>query len=278
MSDSGTAVTFVIAPSRGWRALDLREVWQQRELVAFFVWRDLKVRFKQTVLGVAWVLLRPLLAMLVLSAVFWKVVKMPSDGIPYPLFVLTGMLAWSYLSTTVAAGAQSLVGSAHLITKVYFPRLVIPIAATLSGLVDTLASFAIALVLMMKYGLRPPLAATITLPGLLALLWLLSLGMSLWLGALNVRYRDVGALVPFLLQIWMYASPVVYPLSVVPARWKWVAAANPLAGIVEGFRSALCGRPWQISALVWSVVCAAGLVVGGLFFFRAAERTFADTV
>lgn len=268
----------VIRPSQPWAWVHFAEVWRYRELLYFLVWRDLKVRFKQTAVGVLWLLLRPTLSMIALTIVFWKLAKMPSDGVPYPVFVVVGTLGWSYFSTAVANGTSSLVGNSHLITKVYFPRIVIPSSTVISCLAETVASFCLLLALMAWYGIWPPLSSLVIVPLLLLLLMAMSLGFSLWLGALNVRWRDVGSLVPFLLQLWMYGTPVVYPLSVLPEKWRWIAMANPLCGVIEALRAALLARPWPWKPLAWSALAAAVVLLTGMMFFHQAERDFADTV
>lgn len=267
-----------IEASKRWRPVDPGEVWRYRELLYFLVWRDVKVRYKQTLLGVAWVALRPLLTVAILSVVFGRLARMPSDGLPYPVFVLAGMVPWNFFAGAVAAGTSSLVGSANLITKVYFPRLVIPLASVLSTFVDVAIHCALVLALMVWYGVAPPPGALLTVPALFVLAFGISVGTGLWLGALNVAYRDVGNAVPFLVQVWMYATPVVYPLSLVPERWRWLARLNPMTGVTEGFRSALFGRAWDLPSLALAAGLSSVLVFSGLFYFRSAERTFADTV
>jgi lipopolysaccharide transport system permease protein len=268
----------VIERSGPWRSLQLGEVWHYRELLYFLVWRDLKLRFKQTILGVAWVVLRPVLTMVMFTAVFGKLAKIPSDGLPYPVFVFAAMLPWNFFASSLQSGTNSLVGNAQLITKVYFPRLVIPLGTILSGFVDIGISFLLLLGLMAFYGQVPPASALVTVPLLFALIIVVSLGISLWLGALNVKYRDVGNAIPFFVQIWMYATPVVYPLSLVPERFRWIVSLNPMTGVVEGFRSALLGRPFPLIAVGLASLLGSVLLVSGLFFFRSSERTFADTV
>jgi lipopolysaccharide transport system permease protein len=268
----------VIEASSGWRALDLSEVWLYRELLYFLVWRDLKVRFKQTVLGVAWIVLRPLLSMVIFTVVFGRFARIPSDGLPYPIFVLAAMLPWNFFASAVTSGTQSLVGNAHLISKVYFPRLVIPLAAIVSSFVEIGVSLVLLLSLMVFYGRIPPASALVTVPLLLLLVLAVSFGASLWLGSLNVKYRDVGNAIPFFVQVLMYATPIVYPLSIVPEKYRWVVALNPMTGIVEGFRSALFGRPWAAGPLAAAAALGFAGLATGLFFFRSSERTFADTV
>jgi lipopolysaccharide transport system permease protein len=268
----------IIKPAPSWRMPDLAEVWRYRELLYFFVWRDVKVRYKQTAIGVLWVLIRPLLSVAVFAVVFGRLVKVPSDGLPYPVFVLAAMVPWTFFSVALSSGANSLVGNASLITKIYFPRLVIPISSVISALVDIAVSFVLVLALMAWYGQVPPLSALLTVPAVFLLTFTVALGVSLWLGALNVRWRDVGNALPFLAQVWMYATPIVYPLSVVPPQWRWVAALNPMTGVVEAFRSALFRRPWEGTSLLFAIGFATFSIVGGLIYFRSSERTFADMV
>ena len=278
MAESPEPPVVVIAPSPRWRALELSEIWRFRDLLFFLVWRDVKVRYKQTVLGVLWVALRPLLSVAAYSVVFGRLARMPSEGLPYPIFVFAAMLPWSFFSTSVSVGTMSLAGNAHLISKVYFPRLIIPIASTLATFVDVGISFGAIVALMAFYGSAPAASSFLLIPALFALVACISLGASLWLGALNVRYRDVGNAVPFLLQIGMYATPVVYPLGLVPERYRNLVVLNPLTGVVEGFRAALFGKTLPATPLVVSGVLGLTLLVSGLYFFQSAERTFADTV
>jgi lipopolysaccharide transport system permease protein len=268
----------VIEASSGWRSLNLGEVWRYRELLYFLVWRDLKLRVRQTVLGVAWIVLRPVLSMLMFTAVFGKLAKIPSEGLPYPIFVLAAMMPWNFFSTALASSTTSLVGSAHLISKVYFPRLIIPLASIASSFVDIAISFVLVVSLMAFYGRVPPISAAVTIPLLFGLVFLVSLGASLWLGALNVKYRDVGNAIPYFVQIWMYATPVVYPLSLVPEKYRVLMMLNPLTGVVEGFRAAIFGTPLSRAAIAVSIVAALLSVGTGLFFFRSRERSFADTI
>ncbi len=276
MNTEGELLT--IEPSSGWRALNLAEVWRYRELLYFLVWRDVKVRYKQTILGVLWVVLRPLLTVTIFSVVFGRLARIPSDELPYPVFVLAAMVPWTFFSGALSAGTTSLVGSSHLITKVFFPRVIIPLASVLSTLVEVGINSVLVLALMAWYGGLPPASALVTVPALFLVTLVISLGTGLWLGALNVTYRDVGNAVPFLVQVWMYATPVVYPLSLVPERWRWVASLNPMAGVTEGFRSALFGRPWDFQSLNVAIGFGVVMLTSGLFYFRRAERTFADTV
>lgn len=256
------------------------ELWEYRELLYFLVWRDVKIRYKQAVLGGLWAILQPLLSMLVFTAVFGKLARIPSDGIPYPVFVYCGLLPWTYFANALTGASNSLVGSAHLITKVYFPRLMVPAAATVSGLLDLAVAFPILLALMAWSGV--PVASSPTsllaLPLLVLLAALLALGVGTWLAALNVRYRDVRYAIPFLVQVWMFATPIVYPMSLAPERYRWVIALNPMAGVVEGFRAAVLGRPMPIEALAVGIMAAFVFLVAGLGYFQHVERSFADVV
>jgi lipopolysaccharide transport system permease protein len=272
-----------IEPTPGWRAINFAEVWRFRELFYFLVWRDLKVRYKQTALGAAWAVIQPLFTMLMFTLFFGRLAKMPSDGIPYPVFSFAALLPWTYFANAVAAASNSLVGSANLITKVYFPRLIIPGAAVIAGLVDFAIAFVVLLLLIVGYvcsgyAVVPPPTAIITVPLLTVLTSAVALGVSLWLSALNVQYRDIRYVVPFMLQLWMFGSPVVYPLSLVPEQYRWVVALNPMTGVIEGFRSALLGSGWNFLALGISIAVGFGLLASGAFYFRRVERTFADIV
>lgn len=272
------APVLVIEPSRGWVGLKLKELWEYRELVYFLVWRDVKVRYKQTALGAAWAVIQPLFSMLVFTVVFGKLAKMPSDGIPYPLFSYAALLPWNYFAQGLSSSSDSLVGSANLIRKVYFPRLAIPVAAVCGGVVDFLIAFGVLLLMMGYFGVSPT-ANVMWLPGFLLLAVVTALGVGLWLSALNVQYRDVKYTVPFLVQFWMYATPIVYPSSLLPEPWKTLYGVNPMAGVVEGFRWALLGVKTPPGAMLWvSVAAAVLLLVSGAYFFRRMEKTFADVV
>jgi homopolymeric O-antigen transport system permease protein len=275
-----------IQPTPGWRAIDLGEIWRFRELFYFLVWRDLKVRYKQTVLGAAWAVIQPLFSMLVFTLFFGKLANMPSDDIPYPIFSYAALLPWTYFANALSMASNSMVGSANLITKVYFPRLIIPGAAVVAGLVDFAIAFAVMVVMMLGYIFAgqcpvPSPAALIAVPLLTLLTSAFALGVSLWLSALNVRYRDIRYVVPFALQLWMFATPIIYPLSVVADKapqFLWIMALNPMTGVVQGFRSALLGTPWDFVSLAFSLLLAAAVLVSGAFYFRRMERTFADIV
>jgi lipopolysaccharide transport system permease protein len=274
------------APPEGFTRLSARrgtglqfgELWAYRELLYFLVWRDIKVRYKQTALGAAWAILQPVLTMVVFTLFFGNLAKVPSDGIPYPLFSFTGLVPWTLFAYSLTESSGSLVSNQNLITKVYFPRLIIPLASVLSGLVDFAISFGVLLLLMLYYGVVPTVYIwTVPLFVLLAIAAALSVGI--WLSALNVEFRDVRYTIPFLTQLWMFVTPLAYASSLVPPRWRIVYGLNPMAGVVEGFRWALLGRTAAPSVLLAiSVAVVIVLLVGGTYYFRRMERTFADVV
>lgn len=272
----------IIQPSEGWALPRLGEIWAYRELLYFLTWRDVKVRYKQTALGVLWIVLQPVVSMLVFSLLFGILLKVPSGDVPYPIFAFAALLPWNYFAGALTRASQSLVSSANLITKVYFPRLMVPMSGVLAGLVDFGVSFGVLLVLILYY--RIPLTpALLLLPVFLLLAMLTALGFSLWLSALNAQYRDVGYLVPFLVQIWMYVTPVIYATSLVPERYRFVLALNPMTIVVEGFRWALLGADMSISwSTPWLLALSLGILgsvlLSGLLFFQHVERTFADVV
>ncbi|HEY4085657.1 MAG TPA: ABC transporter permease [Bryobacteraceae bacterium] len=268
----------ILRPSGRFTRLNLGDVWEYRDLLYFLVWRDIKVRYKQTALGAAWAVLQPLLTMVAFSVFFGKLAKVPSNGIPYPVFTFAALLPWQLFSYSMTEAGNSLIGSQNLITKIYFPRLVIPIAAVLGGLPDFAISFAVLLVLMAIYGIVPTLAI-LTIPLFILLAVATALAAGLWLSALNVKYRDVRYTIPFLAQFWLFLTPVAYPSSLVPARWRLLFGLNPMAGVVEGFRWALLGEKEAPGPmLVVSIVIVAVLLVTGLYYFRRLEATFADTI
>jgi len=272
------ATVTIIQPSRGWSALNLRDLWKYRELLYFLTWRDIKVRYKQTVLGAAWAVLQPFLTMVVFSIFFGGLAKVPSDGVPYPIFSYVALLPWQLFAYSLQNAGNSLVGSQNLITKVYFPRLVIPISAVLSGLVDFAIAFLLLIGMMFYYGI--PLRWTVlTLPLFILLALATSLAAGLWLSALNVKYRDVRYVIPFLTQFWLFLTPVAYPSSMVPEAIRPFYGINPMAGVIEGFRWALLGTTGGAGALmVVSVIVVLVLLIGGFYYFRRFERTFADIV
>jgi lipopolysaccharide transport system permease protein len=268
----------LIEPSRGWASLQLGQLWEYRELLYFIVWRDVIIRYKQTVLGVGWAVLQPLLTMIVFSAVFGAFAKLPSDGVPYPIFTYVALLPWNYFSGSFGRAGLSVVNSANLISKVFFPRLVIPVSATLSGLVDFAIAFVILLGMMLFYhiALTPRVLA---LPLFMVLNIATALGVGLWLGALNVKYRDVGYIIPFLAQIWLYASPVAYSSSIVPAQLQVIYGLNPMVGVINGFRWALLGTvALDVPMTAVSSFIVVVLLVTGAMYFRRTEKTFADIV
>jgi len=270
--------TFRIEPARGWTAIGLRELWQYRELLYFLTWRDVKVRYKQTALGAAWAIIQPFFMMVVFSLFFGRLAGVPSDGIPYPVFTFCALLPWQLFAHALTESSNSLVGSQHLITKVYFPRLVIPIAAVLGGVVDFVIAFVILLLMMLYYGIVPSWAV-LTLPGFLLLSLLTALAVGLWLSALNVQYRDIRYTINFLVQFWLFITPVVYPSSLIPEKYRAIYGLNPMAGVVEGFRWALLGKTEPPGAMLWvSVSVVVLLLVGGLYYFRRMEQEFADVV
>jgi lipopolysaccharide transport system permease protein len=270
--------TLRIQPSRGWSSLGLRELWHRRELVYFFIWRDLKVRYKQTALGAAWALLQPLATMLVFSLFFGRLAKMPSDGIPYPLFSYAALVPWMFFTNGLSQGANSLVANSHLLTKVYFPRLALPISSLMGGAVDFLVSL-IGLAGLMAYfgvGLSSRL---VFVPAFILLAFVTSLGIALWLAAINVQFRDVRHTVPFLTQFWMFATPIAYPSSLLSEPWRTVYGINPMVGVVEGFRWSLLDVATMPGPMVAvSSAVAVAVLVSGAFYFRRMERTFADVV
>lgn len=267
-----------IRPSRGWVALGLRELWEHRELLWFLVWRDVKVRYKQTALGASWAILQPIATMVVFSLFFGRLAGMPSDGLPYPIFSFAALVPWTFFSQGISQSANSLVGSQNLITKVYFPRLAIPIATVLAGLIDFALAFLVLIVMMLAYGIVPGPEA-LALPPLLLLALVTALGAGLWLSALNVQFRDVRYVVPFLTQLWLFLTPIAYPSSLLEEPWRTVYGLNPMAGVVEGFRWALLGTGEPPGAmLAASIVAALALLASGAFHFRRMEKTFADVV
>jgi len=266
-----------IAPPQGWSLPDFRELWHYRDLASFIVWRDLKVRYKQTVLGVLWAIIQPLFTMVVFSVVFGRLARLPSDGVPYPVFTFAALLPWQLFAAGLSAAAGSVVGSAGLVTKVYFPRLVVPIAAILVPLADFLISSVFASALLIWYGISPS-PAILALPVFLLIAIATALAAGLWLAALNVRYRDVHHVMPFLVQAWLFASPVAYSLSLVPEKWRGIYALNPMVTVIQGFRWSLVGgtSPWPL--VPSSLLVLAVLLVGGLLYFRRMEDSFADVI
>lgn len=268
----------LIHPSRGWVPLNLKDLWDYRELLYFLVWRDIKVRYKQTLLGAAWAIIQPLLTMVVFSIFFGRLAGVPSDGLPYPIFTFTALLPWQLFSHALTESGNSLVSNQQLITKVYFPRLAIPLSAVLAGLVDFAIAFLVLLALMLYYRIFPTIAV-LALPVFILLAIATALAAGVWLSALNVQYRDVRYIIPFLTQFWMFATPIAYSSSLVPEPWRAWYGLNPMAGVVEGFRWALLGKTGGVDSLVIvSTVAVCFLLFGGLVYFRRMEQTFADVV
>lgn len=266
-----------IVPQRGWVSLELRDLWRYRELLLLLTWRDIKVRYAQTVLGVAWAIIQPLLTMVIFSLIFGQLAKLPSDGLPYPIFTYTALLPWQLFAFALANSSQSLVGSQSLISKVYFPRLIIPIASVLPSLVDFAVSFLV-LIGMMFYYQVPLTARILALPLFLLLALATALAVGLWLSALNVQYRDIRYVVPFLTLFWQYATPIAYSASLIPEKWRLLYGLNPMTGVVEGFRWALLGSG-QVDGMIWvSVGIIFTILISGLAYFKRMEATFADVI
>jgi lipopolysaccharide transport system permease protein len=268
----------LIEPSRGWVALRLGAIWRYRELLYFLVWRDVKVRYKQTALGASWAILQPFFTMLIFSIFFGKLARMPSDGVPYPLFAYVALVPWTFFANGLTLSSNSLIANQGLLRKVYFPRLVIPLAAVASGLLDFAIAFVVLFGMLLWYDM--PLSwHALWLPALVVLALVTSLGAGLWFAALSIMYRDVQYVVPFLVQVWLYSTPIVYPASLVPERWRAWYALNPMVGVVEGFRWALLGTGAKPGPMILvSALAALALTLGGLMFFRRMERTFSDMV
>jgi lipopolysaccharide transport system permease protein len=268
----------IIKPSSGWAALDLKDLWIYRELVYFMTWRDLKVRYKQTVLGASWAVLQPFLTMVVFSIFFGGLAQVPSDNVPYPIFSYTALLPWTLFSKALLDASKSLVSSSHIITKIYFPRIILPLATILAGIVDFFIAFVVLLGMMVFYRVSPTIHIW-TLPLFLLLALVTAMGVGLWLSALNVLYRDINYATHFITQFWMFITPIVYSASMIPDQWRLIYSVNPMAGVVNGFRWALLGvgSPPGLDLLV-SVVVAFFLLISGLFFFKRTERLFADMV
>ena len=276
--DIGLGKPFAVREPRKGVSLNLKELWEYHELLYFLVWRDIKVRYKQTALGVTWAILQPLLTMVVFTIFFGRLAKVPSDGLPYPIFSFAALLPWQLFSNALTTSSTSLVANRDLITKVYFPRLIIPLSSTLAGLVDFCIAFFVLIGMMVYYGIVPT-SAVVTLPLFVLLAIVTSLAISLWLSALNVRYRDVRFTIPFLTQFWLFITPIAYPSSLVPEKWRLIYGLNPMAGVVEGFRWALLGKSNETGPLIIvSVIIVIIMLIGGLIYFRYTEKTFADIV
>jgi lipopolysaccharide transport system permease protein len=267
-----------LRPSRGWLSIDFKELWRYRELIYFLTWRDIKVRYKQAVLGVAWAVLQPLLTMVIFTVIFGMLLNTPSQDVPYPMFSLKALLPWQLFASALQRSSVSLVGNANLLTKIYFPRLAIPLSSVFAALVDFLISFVVLIGVMIYYKYWPGWNA-LWLPLLVLLALVTALSVGLWLSALNVQYRDVQHMVPFIIQVWMYASPIVYPVETIPAGiWRTLYGLNPMTGVIQGFRWALLGgTPPDLTMIISGAVVLA-LLISGLFYFRRMEKTFADIV
>jgi lipopolysaccharide transport system permease protein len=277
-SSLSTEPTVVIEPSKRLLHLDLKAIWEYRELLYILVWRDLKVRYKQTVIGAGWAILQPLMTMAIFTVVFGTFVKIPSDGVPYPIFAYSALLPWSLFANSLTRGGTSIVGNAHILSKIYFPRLLLPLSGILSPIVDFAISIVILVAMMIWFGTLPTWGV-LALPLFLFLALLTALAVGLWLSALNVRYRDVGHAIPFLVQLWMFASPIAYPISLVPEKWRTLYMLNPMAGVIEGFRWALLGTgSLDFGMIAISSTMVLALLLPGIVYFKYTERTFADVV
>jgi lipopolysaccharide transport system permease protein len=266
-----------IERTTSWKIFDLSELWAYRELLFFLTWRDIRVRYKQAVLGMGWVVLQPLLMTLVFTVFLGVIVRVPSDNVPYPIFAYSGLLLWTFFSGAISGSGNSLVGNAHLITKVYFPRLLVPLASILARMVDLLVALVMLIGLMIYFRVGVS-TGLLMAPVMIILLALLALGLGMWTSALNVKYRDVGLALPVFIQLWMFVSPVVYPLTLVPERWRLMYSLNPLVGIIEGFRAALFGKSFNWQALGISAIVSLALLVYAGFVFKRREKTFADII
>lgn len=277
-SDAAAMKEVLLEPPRGWLNLRLGEAWEYRELLYFFVWRDIKVRYKQTLLGAAWAVIQPLTTMVIFSVVFGRLAKLPTDGIPYPIFSFAALLPWQLFSKALSEASASLVSNQQLVTKIYFPKLFLPVSSVLGGLVDFFISLIILFAMLWFYGI-PLTPRILILPVLVLFALVTALAVGMWMASLNVRFRDVKYVLPFLTQVWLYASPVAYSSSMIPEEWRGLYGLNPMAGVVEGFRWALLGSQTTTTAMIGlSVLVVAALFLGGLAYFQRMERTFADIV
>jgi lipopolysaccharide transport system permease protein len=276
--DHSSIPTVIVQPRRAFWNLELRDLWEYRELLYFLVWRDVKVRYKQTALGVAWAVLQPLMATLIFSIFFGRLARMPSDGIPYPVFAYVAMVPWQYFANALTESSNSLVASQNVIKKVYFPRLIIPMGSVIAGLVDFCFAFIVLIGMMYHYGITPS-RSIFLFPVFLLLAIATALAAGLWLSALNVQFRDVKHTIPFLAQFWMFATPVVYPASLIPPRWRTLYGLNPMAGVIEGFRWSILGRAGHPGPMIWvSAAAVLVMLIGGYLYFRKMETSFADIV
>lgn len=267
----------IIESKQGWNPVDWRELWRFRELMLTLAWRDIKVRYKQTVLGAAWAVFQPFVSMIIFSVFLGALVRVPSDNVPYPVFVYAGLLPWTFFANCVGGASNSIISEGHLISKIYFPRLIIPVASFGSKLFDFIISFLIMFLIMAYYRMSPGIT-TLMIPVLILFTMLTALGIGTFFSAVCVTYRDVRYIVPVLIQLWMYATPVVYPMSIVPARWRWVVSLNPLAGLIESYRAALLGKPFDWVSIGVSFAISVVFLIIGLVYFRKAEKRFADII
>lgn len=270
--------TVIIKPRNKWISIDFNELWKYRELLYFLVWRDVKVRYKQTVIGAGWAIIQPFMTMIIFTIFFGNIAKIPSDGVPYPIFSYSGLLLWIYFSTSVSSSSNSVVGSSNLITKVYFPRLIIPLTSSLAGMVDYCIAFIILVLMMIYYGITPGFSI-IFLPIVLFLTFITATGFGLWFSSLNVKYRDVRHALPFFISLLLFATPVIYPLTFVPEKYRWLLSLNPMSGIIEVHRACILGnKSIDLNTLSISVSISLLIFISGLFYFRRTERFFADII
>ena len=269
----------LIKPSKGWVGLRLSDLWAYRELIYFLTWRDIKVRYKQSVLGILWAILKPFMAMVVFTIFFGNFAKIPSDGIPYPIFSYTATLPWELFATALSVASRSMVANSNMVSKIYFPRMIVPLASVMSSVVDFFIGFIILIGMMIYYGFTPTLA-TLWLPLLILLALITALGVGFWTSALMVRYRDMGYIMPFISNLWMYLTPVVYSSTMIPEKWRLIYFLNPMTGVVEGFRYALLGtaRSGSVGMILLSAVIAIIILITGMFYFRRMEKQFADMI
>jgi lipopolysaccharide transport system permease protein len=278
MKNSTFPIT-IIEPKKGWAPIDLKEIWTYRELLYFLTKRDIKVRYKQTVLGGLWAIIQPTFTMIVFTLFFGRLAKIPTEGIPYPIFVYVGLLPWTYFSNAVSNSGNSLVGSANLISKVYFPRLIVPSSASLAGLLDFFIAIFVLGILMIYYQFVPSVVGIFLFPFLVGLTFFCTVGVGLWLSAMNVHYRDIRYAIPFLIQLWMFLSPVIYPVSIIEKKYQWLLAFNPMGGVIKAYRSSMLGhQPIDWALLGISAAMIFLILIFGLFYFRRMEKVFADVV
>lgn len=275
--ESESESEIVIEPGGSGFELGLHDLWRYRELLYFLIWRDIKIRYKQTLLGAGWAIIQPLFTMLLFTLFFGRLARIPSDGVPYPLFAYAGLLPWTFFANALTNSGNSLVGSTNLITKVYFPRVIIPAAAVFAGLLDFVIAFLLLIPMLIYYRIAVTWQLLL-LPGFICLALLLALGVGMWLSALNVKYRDIRYALPFLIQLWLFASPVIYPMSIMPERWRWVLALNPMTGIIEGFRGSLFGGKLEAMTTLTSAALTIAILIISFFAFQRLEDSFADVI